>query len=371
MFRHTLVCTLLLCISAVPHGTHLYAAQHSGPQMDSRPSPVPTKTDTFSVQSHLLRVQTIPALSQMATEFYSPLKCDESGNIYLQDNPVEPAIHKLDPKGKEVASFRPTANPDLKVDVGGYFAIAPNGELYEIITAHEITRYVFVYEADGTLKSKLKLQTGFAWMPGALTVFPSGHLLISGLAYDRNNMNVMQPFSGIFAPDGSLLKEIHLQDDDELRDMAADGDARVSSPLSPRINRAISGSQVEVAADGNAYLMRWITPAIFYAISPGGETVRRFSVDPGNQSFRPVSMHISGQRIAVLFVDPQTHQKLMKVLDLEGHNLATYDEVAANAKSSTDMLGGAFACYTINPERFTFLGTDDKDRVQFWIAEPN
>jgi hypothetical protein len=370
MRRHSLVSALLLCISTVFTGTHVYAAQQRTAQTNKPHSSSQTKSKTDSPTSHLVRVQTIQATSQMATEFYSPLKCDQDGNIYLQDDPVEPAIHKLDPKGNDVALFRPTANPDLKVDVGGYFTIAPSGEVYEIVMAHEITRYVFEYQADGTLRSKLKLQTGFAWIPSTLAVFPSGHLVISGLAYDRNNKDVMQPFSGIFSPDGNLLKEIHLQDDDDLRDMAANGDARVSSPVSPRINRAISASQLEIGADGNAYLMRWTTPAIFYAISAGGETVRRFVVDPGDQSFRPVSMHISGQRIAVLFVDPQTHQKLMKLVDLEGHELATYDEVAANSSSPTDMLGGAFACYSANPERFTFLGADDKDRVQFWIAEP-
>lgn len=321
-------------------------------------------------QRHLVRVQTIQTPSEMATDFYPPLKCDSDGNLYLQSHPEAPAIHKLNAKGEQVALFRPTANPDLQVDVGGYFTTAASGELYELVAAHEITRYLFMYKPDGSLKSIVKLRPGFAWMPSAVAVFPSGHLLISGLAYDRDVHATMRPFTGIFAPDGAVLKELYLEDDDTLREMAASGDARVSSPLSPRINRAISSSQMEVASDGDAYLMRWTTPAIFYAISAGGEVVRRFTVDPGDSSYRPVSMHLSRNRIAVLFADPHTHEKAIKIVDLEGREITTYDELSANSKSVTDMLGAAFACYTVDPERFTFLGADDDGRVQFWIAEP-
>lgn len=75
---------------------------------------------------------------------------------------------------------------------------------------------------------------------------------------------------------------------------------------------------MEAGADGNIYLMRWTAPAIFYAISPGGEVVRRFTVDPGDRNYRSVTMHISGSRIATLFLQPHTKETLMKITDLEG-----------------------------------------------------
>ena len=151
--------------------------------------------------------------------------------------------------------------------------------------------------------------------------------------------------------------------------MAASGDPRVSSPVNPQANHAVDFSQMEAAADGNIYLMRWLTPAIFYAISPGGEVVRRFTVDPGDADLRPTEMHIAGNRIAVLFFHPQTMATRMKIVDLEGREIATYDE-NDDAKSEAGGLGTAFACYTANPERFAFLSTGDNQRIEFLFAEP-
>jgi hypothetical protein len=105
--------------------------------------------------------------------------------------------------------------------------------------------------------------------------------------------------------------------------------------------------------------MRWLSPAVFYAVSPGGEVVRRFTVDPGNADFRPLEMHISGSRMAVLFYQPQTNEKVMKIVDLEGNEIATYDELVVDGKPKLGMLGLAFACYSQQPERFTFLITDN------------
>ena len=117
-----------------------------------------------------------------------------------------------------------------------------------------------------------------------MAVFPSGNLLISGLEYDHDRKNsVMWPFTGIFGSDGALLKEVKLEDDDAIHDMALSGDQRVSSFTNPSANHAVEFSKMEAGADGNIFLMRWLTPAIFYAISPGGAVVRRFTVDPGDQ----------------------------------------------------------------------------------------
>jgi hypothetical protein len=150
--------------------------------------------------------------------------------------------------------------------------------------------------------------------------------------------------------------------------MASDGDTRVTVPQVPSANRAVDLSRVEMASDGNAYVMRWTNPAVFYAISPGGEVVRRFTVDPGNGGYRPAAMHVTKDRIAVLFYDPQTNDKIMRVVDLEGHTMATYDELRANGKPVGDPIGTAFACYTQSPERFTFVGSQGGN-FQLWIAE--
>ena len=127
-------------------------------------------------------------------------------------------------------------------------------------------------------KSAIKLNVKFWWSARKLAVFPSGQLLIAGSEFDKNHNAASWPFTGIFSVDGNLIREIKLEDDDTLREMAVVGDARVASPVVPNQNRAVNFSEIQMAADGNAYLMRWTNPAIIYAISPGGgEVVRRSS----------------------------------------------------------------------------------------------
>jgi hypothetical protein len=218
------------------------------------------------------------------------------------------------------------------VDAARYFVVSDGGELYEIVYPHEINRYMFVYKSDGSFKSAVKFQPGFPWTPKMLALFPGGGILASGLKYDADKTAARWPFTGIFASDGSLLKEVRLEDDENIHDMAASGDARVSTSTGYG-NLAIDNGLVEVGADGNAYLMRWTNPAIFYAISPGGEVVRRFTVDPGESGYRPSAMHVNKNRIAILFVEMQSRNKIMKIVDLEGHQIASYDELKSNGKA--------------------------------------
>ena len=82
--------------------------------------------------------------------------------------------------------------------------------------------------------------------------------------------------------------------------------------------------RAEAGDDRNIYVMRKTSPAIVYAISPGGEVLRRFTVDPGDTSYSPFVMQVAGGRIAILFLEPQTQKEIINVPDLEGHELATY-----------------------------------------------
>lgn len=326
------------------------------------------------VTGQLVRVETITTPSETIEVFRPPIRCDSDGDLYLHtDSAGASAIHKLNAKGERLALFEASSNPNFsKIDVASYFDLAADGgEVHELVFPHEINRYVFIFSSDGTLKSTVKLQPGFPFSPGELAVFPTGQYLISGLKYDADRTAAMWPFNGIFAADGRLLKEIELEDDKTLHDMAASGDARVALPGNPQANRAISGTQVEVADDGNAYLMRWTNPAIFYAISPGGEVVRRFTVDPGDPGYKPSAMHVYKGRIAVLFVEKQGGGPgIMKIIDLQGHEIASYDEPKPDPKATNSSLGPAFACYTEDPTRFLFLGSGDGDRLQFLFAEP-
>ena len=259
---------------------------------------------------HLTPLEVIVS-SEIASAFLGPFVCDSDGNLYLRSESAGvTAIRKLNAKGERVALYEPSTNPDVKVGGTGYFSVTPDGELYALAFAtNELTRYVLVFKSDGTYKTKIKLDPGFYWIPSALAVFPNGNLLVTGQEYDRDPKKPKLPFTGVFRADGKLLKELNLEDDNAIQDMAAAQDSRVVSPTVPTSNRAVSWSQIEAAKDGNLYLMRWLSPAIIYAISPGGHVVRRFTVDPGNADLKPDSMHISGNREGYCSINPRAWKR--------------------------------------------------------------
>jgi len=83
----------------------------------------------------------------------------------------------------------------------------------------------------------------------------------------------------------------------------------------------------------------------------------------------PVGMHIAGNRIAILFKGADPDEKLMKIVDLNGDDIATYDDAPADPKSKERPIGFAFACYALKPERFIFLAADDSHRIQLRTVE--
>lgn len=60
----------------------------------------------------------------------------------------------------------------------------------------------------------------------------------------------------------------------------------------------------------------------------------------------------------------------IKIVDLEGREIASYGENPKSGGKPTDTLGSAFACYSAKPESFTFLEADENNRLEFLIAEP-
>lgn len=314
-----------------------------------------------------LRLETLSVPGEIGRVFASPLKCDAKGNLYERTQPDgPPGLRKLSPKGEQLAVFQP-ASPDLKIDRAAYFSLAPNDDVYQLIIAREPSRYVFVYGPHGTVKSRIKLRPGFFFAPAQVAVFPSGELLVTGMERDSDHDNpTVWPYQAIFSSSGAMLKELHFEDDDKLHDMAVDGDKQIVSPTNRSTNLAIVGGSAELGADSNVYVMRRVTPAIFYAVSANG-SVRRLTVDPGRPDFLDPDMHVSGNRIAVLFRNQQTHEELIKVVDLQGKEVAVFESPMVNGWSA---IGPAFICYASNPDRFTFLTTLDDDKLEIIRATP-
>jgi hypothetical protein len=342
-----------------------------GQTVGQRQSPTATKVAKDASRKSLVSVRTVTVPSVPAGMFAKPITCDASGNIYLHNDQYGVSgLHKLSREGTPLALFLAKSEPDFRIAAALMFSLATDGSVYQLVflRSGDIDRYVLVYNPDGSFRARVRLQLDFAWVPSTFAVFPSGDMLVSGQAYDVGSRRSMRPFTAVFSSQGKLVREVQLADDEALRQMTDVGDVRVTSPFDPRSSRAIGFSEMHLAKDGNIYLMRWTAPAILYAISPKGEVVRRFTVDPGDDDYRPEAMHIASGRIALMFVQPQSREKVMKVLDLEGHDIATYGEPEKNGEAS-DELGSAFACYIDQPEHFIFLGADENDRLQFVTAE--
>lgn len=147
---------------------------------DQKTTLEPGKKQASSL-GHLVATQKIALASEVAGTVDEPLTCDDDGNIYLQsEHHGVSGVRKLSPKSDRLALFQPNANPDLQIDLVGYFAVRENGELYQLVFPHEITRYIFDFKPDGTYKSANQVTTGFC-----LATIYDGGLSIRKHAYFR------------------------------------------------------------------------------------------------------------------------------------------------------------------------------------------
>lgn len=309
----------------------------------------------------ITRAEEVLVPSELAGIFRMPPRCDAEGNIYIRKrNDGNEPILKINLKGERKALFQPPIAVG-KLGITRDFAISAENEVYLIAYAGR-ERMIHVFASDGSYKRKITLDAPFLVSPDKLAVFPSGEVLVAG--YKSNPKTPRTLFTGIFSSSGQLIKELALPDDAELRRLAEKGDRQLSDPAAPGINFAVSRGWAGAGADGNVYLMRWGSPALFYAISPAGKVVRRFAISAGKPGLMPAMVHVTGNRIAVFFRSNETKEKLIKVVDLEGEEVAEY---IFEADRVGRPLGAGFSCYVPEGEQFVFIGTQE-GKLALWIA---
>jgi hypothetical protein len=357
----------LAAITAVMLWLPCLSQSQEKPTTKSKSSPKP--------HSQLAVIETVKIPSEPAEAFSAeePFRCDVDGNFYLrvQVN-VEPAIRRVNAEGIQDVLFRPSSIPDLNVNFASYFSVRADGEIDQLVfPSKSEDSYVVTFKSDGTYKSKAKLQPGFGFRPYQLATFRSGEWLVTGVRNDDDpKVHVKWPFTGIFSEDGTLLKQVVLKDDDQIHKLAAAGDPAVVPEGHHYGNTALELGAAAAGEDGNVYVMRRLSAAIIYAISPGGDVLRRFRIDPGDVGFHPLSMQVAGNRMAVLFFKSHAQDEIspedviLKVVDLEGNELTTYDHVG------TSSMGICFVCYAPSRERFTFLTITTDHFLGFTVAEP-
>jgi hypothetical protein len=230
--------------------------------------------------------------------------CDSSGNIYLRVfDPIQRESRPVLMFDRTGALREKITSPHLPKLVGpsgfdGPFAVLPNGGI--LVAEWEYPDiYIVRYSADGHYESEVKLD--FAnFFPYQLAVFPSGELLLSGIASKRRSISVDSTFTAIYDKSGHLIKRLKLEGDEEIDQAIELGDSRYAWAAGQG-NLAVASGSVSTGEDGNVYLERSTSPAIVYVISSSGDVIRKLNVAPGTSGDRPLAMQLSKGKLAFVF----------------------------------------------------------------------
>jgi hypothetical protein len=305
----------------------------------------------------------LPIHDVTATAMLLPLRCDSDGNYYVRffhgRSPMKEPIYKFGHDGSKLATFTISSDPDL--NGGTDFAIGKNGEVYQLSDTSKGT-FVALFSKDGPIRKKIKLSAKLD--ASRIEVFESGELLIVGVEQETEaNPEPHRAYSAIFDGDGKLLRRITEENDKNYEEAAKRGDDQFfDRNQGGGGNFAISRGNVVQGSDGNVYVLRWTTPARVFVVSPAGQILRSFTIDPGPglEHKKPAGFHENRGRLAVQFegdrFDPTS---VIRVVSLTGDDYTTYDSTG---------LGVAFACY-LDQERFAFLRADG-ETLTVNLAQP-
>jgi hypothetical protein len=239
------------------------------------------------------------------------------------------------------------------------FAVVPGGGL-AVAERNSPNIRVVKFTAEGKYESEVLLSGPF-FTPYQLAVFPSGELLLSGIADGRINRGV----TAIYGKTGRFIKELILDGDAEIDRAVEIGDSRFA--MSPgEGNQAISSGEALVGDDGNAYLLRSVSPANVYVISPSGEVVRKLTVEPATIGDVPLKMQLSKGKLVLGFDGWQGTRSagsptLVVVDAVSGERLQRFDRGIGIG------LGGV-SCYRADVGTFSFLGMTDSKHIETIVA---
>jgi hypothetical protein len=214
-----------------------------------------------------------------------PMKCGLDGVLYVRFASAnsEPAVTLIGDDGKIISNIRLSEIPEFSQNVFYDFAPA-NGEVFVLSgkgKPHSPTMtnyYLSRFKMDGTYISSAVLDIGFRpeFEPRGIAAFPSGNLLIAGMAKGHDVPFV--PFTAIFRGTGQFLRQVILKDD------ATDKDAKqkpIDSSFSPaqQERNLIEVTFLRTADDGNVYVTKNTPRGPVFIVAPSG-SVRRVPLAP-------------------------------------------------------------------------------------------
>ena len=296
--------------------------------------------------------------------FLGQMVCDSQENLYLrtfdgqflsQEKTLRAPIQQLERNGTITKQF---AVSEAGSELGaGPFFVAVDGQVSQIAWAAGQKRLqLIVFSRNGDLTEKVEIESEIE--PYQVARYRSGEILLTGLEF-KADMN--KPFTGLFSPNGKLIREISFAEDHQLEDSATRGDEDFTSPNSPyQGNLAVEYGDIAAGTDGNIYLMRRTSPTLIYAISRSGRIIRHLSINPQQADFLPVTMKAARGKLAILYESKHRTERFIMVTDFRGKELKRY--------TVSNMLGAGLGCYA-SPD-FLFV-TSAQGFINVYRTVPN
>jgi hypothetical protein len=310
-----------------------------------------------------------------------PVKCDADGNLYIRRfalNRLLGPVIKIDSDGKAAGLFDPSVFASLALTRVDAFSPAPDGGIYQIAQSGIVKPRIYVlhYSSDGSASSPSRLDADLEVYTFA--AFPDGNFLVSGVQRDPMDKNDHgRGVTEVFSADGRELAQLTFQEPQQKSPKptsleAASGanltNAQVQKEAPPpepakatdKPAGALDLKDAEISRDGNLYVVRTSSQALIDVIAPGGKIMKTLKIASPLSSGRPITFHVSENRIAVLFTNGVEQMAIAVVDGQTGRKIAGYSNPA-------DL--GSFACYSANDGVFTFVKHGDGNVIEVIRAE--
>ena len=293
-----------------------------------------------------------------------PMKCGPDGLIYVRfaEAGLESAVSLISEDGKMVSNIRLSQIPEFSEN--DFFDFAPaSGQVFVLSGKGRprvpTTYYVSRFKIDGTYVSSAVVDIGFRpdFEPRGIAAFPSGNLLITGMAKGHDVPFV--PFTAIFTDGGQFLRQVVLNEDVTEKDAKQNPSDESFSPAQ-QVRNLLEVTFLQTADDGNVDLMRNTPRGPVFVVSPGG-SVRRVQLTPPVQAADLEWIAASGGSIAAQYRSTNSAER-------KTHYLVVLDTWTNKARETVRYVhdleknGGGMACYRNGT--YTFIAGGPKGGVQ-------
>jgi len=295
-----------------------------------------------------------PIVGMRPTPTLDSVKCNADGDLFVRFFHiallVEP-ITKIKLSGATDALFSIGSDPENRNASMVDFSPTEAGGLDALILGPPGVKIVR-FSKDGRFDSSIPVDLGFAADLTQLVSLPGGNFFLSGTVTTKSEGRESgDPVNLIVDAQGRVLRDLRLPKDERPDQKANAKDAHDEA------NPAVAHGRALLGEDGNIYIMRSVSPALFFVVSPAGTLVRKFGISAPIPKSVPRMFAVAKGRMAVEFyrgAEGKQPQKIVyRVVNAgDGRYVADYSTLPGR---------GGWACFS--GDDFTFLGAENEQEV--------